>query len=106
MKNEHLNNEVLLVWYSDVRSSNGGLTTRQNLVLYSNGIQKSPFGDSTTFEYWTSLVFKSPLFFKSLLSLPFAYFFRSGFLVETSVLILKYSGDLKSGPFYLKPFEI
>ena len=39
LNNQHLNDKLLLVQYSDVRYSNGGLNTQLNSVWYSNGIQ-------------------------------------------------------------------
>ena len=39
LNNEHLNNSLKLVWFLDVRYSNGGLNTRPNIARYSDGIQ-------------------------------------------------------------------
>ena len=65
MSKQHLNNELLLVWYSDVWYSNGCLNTRLNLVWYSNGIlilHHLVINNFQSFEYQTSPVFRSPLY--------------------------------------------
>ena len=71
LNNEHLNNEFLLVRYSDVWYLNGSSVFRPPFEyrtkfspVFKWHSNNGPFGDRTTFdfEYQTSPVFRSPLY--------------------------------------------